>query len=302
MPNKIKLTFLGTSGAVPTAKRNHSSTLLTYAGENILVDCGEGTQRQFRKARLNPCKVTKILITHWHGDHVLGIPGLLQTLALNEYNKELKIYGPKGTKTFIENMFKTFVFVKKFPIKIFEIDKPRIFFENSDFYLSSQKMMHGVPCNSYCFVKKGEIKIDKIKLRKSGLPEGPILQKIKQGKNVVYENKKFKAKDLTFKENDIKVCFVLDTRMNDLIVPFVKNSDVLVCESTFEGNKQDLAKEYFHLTVSQAAEIAKKAKVKKLVLTHISQRYENKLEDVLKEATKIFKNAFLVNDGYIVEV
>ena len=106
----IKVKFLGTSGAVPTAERNHTSMLLEYENENILIDCGEGTQRQFRKARINPCKITRILITHWHGDHVLGLPGLLQTLGFSEYNKTLYIYGPKGTKEFMQNLFKTFFF------------------------------------------------------------------------------------------------------------------------------------------------------------------------------------------------
>ena len=92
MTAKIKLTFLGTADQIPSANRNHTSMLLTYGGENILIDCGEGTQRQFRKAHLNPCKITRILITHWHGDHVLGLPGLLQTLAASDYNKTLYIY------------------------------------------------------------------------------------------------------------------------------------------------------------------------------------------------------------------
>ena len=86
-----KITFLGTSDQIPSRSRNHTSILLTYEGENILIDCGEGTQRQFRKANLNPCKITKILISHWHGDHVLGLPGLLSTLALSGYNKTLHI-------------------------------------------------------------------------------------------------------------------------------------------------------------------------------------------------------------------
>src|SRR3989339_623098 len=111
---KIPICFLGTSQAIPTAKRNHTAMLLQYNDENILVDCGEGTQRQFRKAALNPCKITKLLITHWHGDHVLGIPGLLQTLALSGYNKILYIYGPRGTKKYIEEIMKIFNFVGKY--------------------------------------------------------------------------------------------------------------------------------------------------------------------------------------------
>src|SRR4030067_2460046 len=101
---KIPITFLGTSQSIPTEKRNHTAVLLKYKDENILVDCGEGTQRQFRKAHLNPCKVTRILITHGHGDHVLGLPGLLSTLSLSGYQKTLCIYGPKGTKEFVKEM------------------------------------------------------------------------------------------------------------------------------------------------------------------------------------------------------
>ena len=100
----IKITFLGTSDSVPSLKRNHTAILLTYKGENILVDCGEGTQRQFRKAGLNPCKVTRILLTHKHADHTLGLPGLLKTLSLTGYQKTLFIYGPRGIKKFMENL------------------------------------------------------------------------------------------------------------------------------------------------------------------------------------------------------
>lgn len=302
MVKKIKMTFLGTSGAIPTAKRNHTSILLSYDQENILIDCGEGTQRQFRKAKLNPGKVTKILITHWHGDHVLGLPGLLQTLAFGDYNKTLTIYGPKGTKKYVKNMLDTFIFVNKIKLKIVEINKDGKFFENDDFYLESMKMVHNTLCNAYCFVQKGERRIDKKKLKKSLLPQGPLLKKLKLGKMVNYKGKKYNPKDLTFKEDDVKICFVLDTKLNKKIVPFVKDSNVFVCEATFEQGKEEMAREKYHLTSGQAAEIAKRAKVKKLVLTHVSQRYEKKLESVLKSATKIFKRSSLVDDLYEIRI
>ena len=101
MAERIELTFLGTGSAIPTRRRNHLAMLLKYKAENILIDCGEGTQRQFRKAGLNPCKIMRILITHWHGDHVFGLPGILNTLRLNGYNRKLEIYGPKGTKEWV---------------------------------------------------------------------------------------------------------------------------------------------------------------------------------------------------------
>ena len=130
----MKITFLGTAHWMPTVKRNHTAILLSYEGENILVDCGEGTQRQFRKAGISPTKVTRLLITHWHGDHVLGIPGLLQSLALQGYRKTLHIYGPKGTKKFMKEVLKVFVFHQhRLSLKVEEVSGK--FFETKDFYL-----------------------------------------------------------------------------------------------------------------------------------------------------------------------
>lgn len=104
---KIKITFLGTGSMIPTIKRSHTAILLTYKNENILIDCGEGTQRQFKIAKISPSKLTRILLTHWHGDHILGLPGLLQTLGMNDYRKTLNIYGPKKNKTLLSSIKKT---------------------------------------------------------------------------------------------------------------------------------------------------------------------------------------------------
>ncbi len=293
MPDKIKLTFLGTSDAIPSAERNHTSILLEYKNENILIDCGEGTQRQFRKAELNPNKTTRILITHWHGDHILGIPGLLQTLSFSGYNKTLFIYGPKGTKEFMKNMLNTFVFQEKLKMNVEEVDGK--FFETEDFYLESEKMSHGTPCNAYSFVKKGTIRIDKKKLEKTKI-QGPILKQLKEGKDIVFNGKKYRAKDLTYSEEGKKVSFVFDTSFNEKIIPFVRDSDLLICESTFGEDLKDKAKEYKHLSARQTAEIAKKSKSKKLILTHISQRYSKNPKKILDTAKKIFKNSISAND------
>jgi len=197
MTSEIKITFLGTSAQMPTARRNHTAVLLTYEGENILVDCGEGTQRQFRKARLNPCKVNRILITHKHGDHVFGLPGLITTLNQSGYSKKLHIYGPRGIKRFLENFIGFFKI--DFEIKIEEVVPKGMtpnakngglkFFEGKDFYLEAEKMEHGVPTNAYSFVKKGQRRIDREKLKKSKLPSGPLMKKLKEGKDIVYEVK-----------------------------------------------------------------------------------------------------------------
>lgn len=295
MTASIKLTFLGTSDAIPSATKNHTSILLTYKGENILIDCGEGTQRQFRKAGLNPCKITKILITHWHGDHVLGIPGLLQTLTLSGYKKTLEIYGPKGTKKFMGELFKTFVFAGKIKLKIHEIETKK-FLKEDDFYLEAESMIHGPACNAYNFIKQGQIRIDKKKLKKYKLPQGKHLSRLKKGKDIKFKGKTYKAKNLTYLEGNKKISIVLDTRLNKKILPFVKDADIFVSESTYDSDSSNLARDYKHMTSTQAATIAKKAKVKKLFLTHISQRYSKNPKKILNEAKKVFKNTHLAKD------
>jgi ribonuclease Z len=299
----MKLTFLGTSDAIPTATRNHSAALLTYDGENILVDCGEGTQRQFKKAKISPTKITRLLITHWHGDHILGIPGLIQSLGLMGYKKTLYIYGPKGTKKYMKELMRTFVYAgdNRYPIKVQEVSNSK-FLETKDFYLESKPMTHKTPCNAYCFVKKGKLRIDKKKLKKFKIPSGPLLGKLKQGKDIKYKGKIYKASQLTYKQNETKISFVFDTTLNPRIVPFVKNSTILISEATFLEELKATAKSYGHLTAKQAAEIAKKSNSKKLILTHISQRYEKNLDAILKEAKKTFKNSSLAKDLDVVEV
>ncbi len=299
MAEEIKITFLGTSAQIPTAKRNHTAILLKYKAENILVDCGEGTQRQFRKAKLNPLKVTRILLTHKHGDHVFGLPGLISTFEQSGYNKTLYIYGPRGIRKYLE----TFLGLKnkrEFDIEIKEVSGK--FFEDEDFYLESKSMKHKTPTNAYVFVVKDKLRIDDKKLSKSKLPSGPLLKKLKEGKDVSYKGKKYKAKDFTYKEEGKKVSFVLDTENNDKIIPFVKNSDLIICESSFSDELKDLAKEYSHMTAKQAGEIAKKSKSKKLILTHLSSRYEKDTKKILDEAKKVFKNVSIAEDFDVVYV
>jgi ribonuclease Z len=300
MAEKIKITFLGTGSMIPNSRRNHPAFLLTHEGENILIDCGEGTQIQFRRAKLNPCKITRILITHWHGDHTFGLPGLLRTLSSSGYKKKLFIYGPKGFKSHMEEMFKAFGEIKEFPIEIKEVSGK--FLETRDFYIEAEKMIHVQPCNAYSFVRKGKTRIDKSKLKKYKISPGKHLQKLKQGKSISWKGKTYKAKDLTYSEGEVKISFVLDTLINPKIAGFVKGSDLFVCESTFDSSQEKLAKDYKHLTSKQAAEIAKKAKVKKLYLVHLSERYKKDFSKLLKEANKIFKDSHIPNDLDSVEI
>lgn len=294
----IKLTFLGTSNAIPTAQRNHTAILLQWENENILFDCGEGTQRQFKHANINPCKLTRICLTHLHGDHVLGLPGLMETLEMSEYSKTLKIYGPRGTRHHIDLLQQIY---GKFNIS-HEIHEIPTSIETRDFTIEHASMDHNIAAYAYSFIIKDKLRLNKAKLKKLKLPNLPIIGQLQQGKDIVWEGKKIKAKTVTYHEEGKKVTVVMDTKLNDNAIKLSADSDLLVCESTYAEREADYASNYKHLTASQAATIAKKAKVKKLVLTHIAQRYEHNLKLIEKEAKKVFKNTKIVKDLDVITV
>ena len=289
----IDITFLGTADSIPSSGRNHSSILLSFGKENVLVDCGEGTQRQFRLAKLNPCRVTKILLTHWHGDHVLGLVGLLSTLALSGYSKTLNIYGPFGTEEKFWDALRVFPFRREYEIIFNEIERG-FFYEDDKIALESEKMEHGVPCLAYSLVEKGHVRIKPEKVKELG--NGPHLKKLKEGNDILVNSKKVKSKDCVYKEEDKKVSIVMDTKLNKMIVPFVSKSNLLITEGTYLDELKKEASEKTHLTVKQAAQIAKKSKSKKLILTHVSSRYLKNMKKVLDEAKEVFPNSYLTRD------
>jgi len=300
---KIPITFLGTAQAIPTITRNHTSIFLKYKDENILIDCGEGTQRQLRKAKINPCKITKILITHWHGDHVLGLPGLFQSLALNNYNKTLKIYGPKGTKKYIKEITSIFIPVLKFKTEVYEVKGK--FLNTNDFEISTLPLKHGnVPTNGYQFIEKGKLRIDKQKLKKLKLsPEDKSkLAQLTKSKDIKINNKTIKSKNITYLQPQRKISFIFDTKICPNANKLAKDANLAIIESTYSHKEKELAKQYGHLTATQAAQIAKQSKVKKLALTHISQRYEFHEKILLTQAKKIFKDTVIAKDFMTLEV
>ncbi len=291
----IPITFLGTSQAIPTAKRNHTAILLKYLGENILIDCGEGTQRQFRKAKINPCKLTRILITHWHGDHILGIPGLLQTLLLNGYSKTLYIYGPKGTNYFMKQIINTFVPYNKIPLVIKEVSTGKVL-ETKDFIIESQPMKHSNPCNAYSFTVKSKLRLEKNKLKALKIKDKKLFGQLQQGKDIKINGKIIKASSITYKTIPKKVSFILDTAINPNCHKLAKGSDTIIAEAVYLNNEKNLAALHEHLTAEQAAQIAKKAKAKNLYLAHLSQRYDGNEKLVSNEAKKQFKNTIIAED------
>jgi ribonuclease Z len=291
-----KVIFLGTSEATPTAKRGQIALFLKYKNENILIDCGEGTQRQMKIAKISPTKITRIFITHWHGDHVFGLPGLIQTLALNNYSKILKIYGPRGTKKFMNFLLKIFIFREKLKTEIHELNKEGKFIDEKDFYIETYKMKHFTPCLAYRFIEKDKRKIKPSFVKK--IP-GLLLGKLQSGENIKYKGKRITAKQATFLKSGKKIAFILDTLYNEKCIKIAKDADILISEATFlDSEHSDKAKERGHLTAKQAGIIARKAKCKELYLLHLSQRYtSNKKEQkILEEAKKQFKKTKIAED------
>jgi ribonuclease Z len=219
---------------------------------------------------------------------------------MSGYKKKLVIYGPKGIKKTIDGIFQAFGSTTEYGIEVKEVSGK--FFETKDFYLEAERMTHGPLCNAYSIVLKGRTRIDKKKLRKLKIKEGKHLAQLKEKGYMMYGGKKHSAKNLIFTERGKKISFVLDTALNDRIVPFVKNADLLVSEAGFGEEISDKAKEYMHLTSSQAGNIAKKAKVQKLYLVHISERYDRNSHVLLAQAKKHFRNTFIPKDLDFVEI
>jgi len=284
----------------PTKERNHPAALLTFKSEGILVDCGENTQRQLKIAGISPARITKILISHWHSDHVLGLPGLLQTMGANEYPGVVKIYGPKGTKERIDYMFKAFVFDVKVKFKIVEIE-PGKFFENEDFYLECLPLDHGIVCYGYRFTEKDRRKINVGYVEKLGIPEGPLLGKLQKGETIEWKGKKVLLDEATYVVPGKKIAFVCDTLFCNNCIELAREVDVLVSEAAFTSEHQEKAEAYMHMTAKHAAEVANRAQAKKLVLTHFSQRYKTN-EEIEEDAKQIFSNVVCAQDFMHVKI
>jgi len=296
----MEIVFLGTSSMVPTKDRNQSAVLIRYKNEGILIDCGEGTQRQFKQKGIPLTKITKILITHWHGDHVFGLPGVISTLGSQEYQKTLEIYGPRGTKKHFEAVFNAFVFDKKINIVIKEVEEGR-FFENDDFCLESIKLEHGIITLGYNFVEKDIRHVDVDMTKKLGIPHGPLLGKLQNNEQITFNGEKISPKDVTYVEKGKKVTIIADTSPCKNAVKLAKDADLLICEATYSSKLEEKGEEYGHMTGKQAGLIANNSNAKKLILTHFSARYKT-TDEVEEDARNVFSNSIAAKDFMVVKL
>jgi len=294
---QLSIIFLGTGGSWPTVKRNVTSVAIKRGGEVILFDCGEGTQRQLQKSKLSYMQIKKIFITHFHGDHFLGLPGVIQTMQLNDRKNPLHIYGPKGMIKLTNDLLSLGYFKPNYKIVAHEIDENDVL-DFEEYTIRVLRVKHGIPTIAYCFEEKVRPgKFDKPKALELGIPEGPLFNKLQKGETITLKDgKKIKPEQvLGPPRKGRKIVISGDTRPVKEMINFAKNADVLIHESTFHSEMIEVAGEYGHTTASQAAEIAKKSNVDRLFLTHISPRYldHRVLEN---EATQIFKKSIVPKD------
>ncbi len=300
---QLKIIFLGTGGSWPTVKRNVSSIAIKRGGEIILFDCGEGTQRQFQRSKLSYMQITKIFITHFHGDHFLGLPGLIQTMQLNDRKHPLHVYGPSGIVELMKTILTLGYFRPSYQIIPHEVkDGDNIEFEG--YHVKVMNVDHGVPALGYCFeenIRPG--RFNKSKALELGIPEGPLFGKLQRGNTITLRDGRIITPDMVLgpPRPGRKIVISGDTRPLESMISFAQHADILIHEATFTSDLEEISLDYGHTTARQAAEIAKKAEVEKLYLIHISPRYLNSkpLED---EAREIFINTFIPRDLQEVEV
>jgi len=300
---QLKIIFLGTGGSWPTVYRNVSSIAIKRGKEVIIFDCGEGTQRQLQKSKISYMQISKIFITHFHGDHFLGIPGLIQTMQLNDRKEPLYIYGPKGIIKLVDDLLSLGYFKPNYKIEAFEVDEnDKIDFEG--YSIIPFKVKHGVPSLGYSLIENIRPgKFDKEKALSLGIPEGPLFSKIQKGKTITLDNGKKITSNMILgpSRKGRKIVISGDTAPIEKMIVYAKDADVLIHEATFSSEFIDIAADYGHTTANQAAEIAKSAKVKKLYLTHISPRHLD-YKRLLNEAQNIFKKSFIPKDFEEIEV
>ncbi len=301
----FSVTILGSSSAIPTLTRNPSAQLLNVHEKLFLIDCAEGTQLQLRKFKFKFQKIDHIFISHLHGDHFFGLIGLISTLHLLGRKNEMHVYAPAELEEIIDIQFKASGTILRFPLIFHYLHQKtsEIIYEDKNVKVRSFPLSHSIPTWGFVFrEKQKERNIRKDFIFEKNIPVTEIL-KIKKGEDYVDETGKiYMNQEITLNpQKPRSYAYCSDTRYFEPVIPFIKDIDVLFHEATYMQDKVKDAIENFHSTAIEAATIAKKAGVNKLIIGHFSARYKN-TELLLKEAKSIFPNTILAVDGLKVDV
>jgi ribonuclease Z len=304
----LEIIFLGTGAGIPAKERNVSSIalqLIEERGSTWLFDCGEATQHQILHTSIRPRRIENIFITHLHGDHIFGLPGLLGSRSFQGGETPLTLYGPPGIKEFVEVAIRVSQTHLRYPIKVIEIEDG-IILDDDQFIVEARLLEHGIPSYGYRVQEKdlpGTLLVDK--LLEAGVEPGPLYKKLKLKEIVTLEDgRTLDGKEFIGEPTPGRIVTILgDTRLTEQSIGLAKDADVLIHEATFSSAEKELAYDYYHSSTIDAASVANEANIKKLLLTHISSRYQK--EDALQllgEAKPVFPNVDVAYDFFTYKV
>ena len=277
--------------------------MVNREGELILFDCGEGTQQQMMRAKTGMMSLSSIFVSHFHADHFLGIPGLIQTMSFMGRKEPLMIYGPEGTREFTE-LFKAFgYFNLKYEIRGIQL-KPGDVVEGKDYLIRALKTEHSIPSLGYALVENPRPgRFNREKAVELGIPPGPLFAELQKGNSLEIDGKFVKPEDVMGALRPGRtVIYSGDTRPCDSVLEASRDADLLIHDCSFADEMADWAEESRHSTAGEVAALAKEAGVRKLLLTHISSRYTDDVEPILTDSKKIFENVIVAEDLMEIEV
>jgi ribonuclease Z len=299
-----ELVALGTSSQTPTRERSHNAYLLRWEGEGFLFDPGEGVQRQLILANIAPCSIHHICITHFHGDHCLGLAGVVQRLSLDRCNHSVHIYYPESGQIYIERLCGAAIFQSQIELEFHPVtQQPGRMIElrkTSGYTLKTLALEHSVPAIGYRVEEIDRLRFLPAKLDLLGI-HGPSVAELQRNGMLDIAGRIVRLEEVTELRRGSIFAFVMDTRPCPQAIALSKDADLLVMEATYTSEHRDLAGTYFHSTAADAANTALASGAQRLALGHFSQRYTN-TDSHLQEARKIFSNVFVLNDMDRIEI
>ncbi|MDS0476285.1 ribonuclease Z [Natrinema sp. 1APR25-10V2] len=304
----LRVTFLGTAGAIPTTGRNPSSVFVAREGEELLFDAGEGTQRQMMRFGTG-FSVSQLFVTHLHGDHVLGIPGLLQTMDFNDREAPLAIHTPHGTRQQLKSLVNALGNRPTFPVRINEVGGGDVAYRADEYEVRAFDTDHDTRSVGYALVeddRKG--RFDRERAEELGVPVGPKFSRLHEGESVELEDGTVVEPDQVVGDPrpGRSIVYTGDTRPAEATIEVADEPDLLIHDATFADDRADRATDTAHSTARQAGEIANRAGAQRLALMHLSSRYAGRTEDHLAQAREGFagdeENVFVPEDGQSLEI
>jgi ribonuclease Z len=288
------LTILGCSSQQPTRMRNHGAYLVRWNDEGLLFDPGEGTQRQFIFANIAPTCVTRIFVSHFHGDHCLGLGSMLMRLNLDKVTHPIHCYYPASGKTYFDRLRYGTIYHENITVVEHPVSRPGLVTEDEKFRVEAFRLEHGTDNWAWRITEADTRKFDKEKLKQCGV-EGPLVRTLEKDGNVSLNGKVVTLDQVSSIRKGDVFAVAIDTVPCPGAIEAAKDARLFLCESTYLEEHRHLAKEYWHMTAKQAAELAKKANAKELILTHFSARYQD-LDGFEKEARAVFPNTHTADD------